>query len=63
MLRDGDYAAERKVLLDWASGFEDRDVKLCHEFQTTFKPCFWELHLCAFLKKIGASVDFLSSAP
>lgn len=63
MIRDGDYEAERSVLLDWSSGFEDRDRKFCHEFQTSFEPCLWELYLHAYLREIGATVDFSHSAP
>lgn len=63
MIRDGDYSAERKVLLDWSKGFEDRDGKFCHEFQTSFEPCLWELYLYAFLKDIKATSDFKYDAP
>lgn len=63
MIRDGDYEAERKVLLDWSKGFEDRDGKFCHEFQTSFEPCLWELYLYAFLKEINANNDFRFDAP
>lgn len=27
MIRDGNYAAERAVLLGWSEGFQDRDGK------------------------------------
>lgn len=63
MIRDGDYESERKVLLDWSDGFEDRDGKFCHEFQTSFEPCLWELYIHAFLKEIKATVDFKYDAP
>jgi hypothetical protein len=63
MIRDGDYEAERKVLLDWSKGFKDRDGKFCHEFQTSFEPCLWELYLYAFLKEIKANIDFGFDAP
>jgi hypothetical protein len=63
MIRDGNYEAERSVLRAWSEGFKDRDGKFCHEFQTSFEPCLWELYLHAYLKEIGASVDFSSSSP
>lgn len=63
MIRDGDYEPERKVLLDWSSDFNDRDGKFCHEFQTSFEPCLWELYLHAYLKEIGAKVDFSHQSP
>lgn len=63
MIRDGDYEAERSVLLAWSEGFEDRDGKFCHEFQLSFEPCLWELYLHACLKEINASVDFSYSSP
>jgi hypothetical protein len=63
MIRDGDYEAEREVLLGWSRGFEDRDGKFCHEFQTSFEPCLWELYLYAFLKEINATTDFKYDAP
>jgi hypothetical protein len=63
MIRDGDYEPERKVLLEWSDGFEDRDGKFCHEFQTSFEPCLWELYLHAFLKELKATIDFSYSAP
>jgi hypothetical protein len=63
MIRDGDYEPERQVLIDWSSGFKDRDGKFCYEFQTSFEPCLWELYLHAYLKEIGAKVDFSYQAP
>lgn len=63
MIRDGNYEPERRVLLDWSDGFEDRDGKFCHEFQTSFEPCLWELYLHAFLKEIKATIDFQYNAP
>lgn len=63
MIRDGDYEPERQVLLDWSSGFKDRDGKFCHEFQTSFESCLWELYLHAYLKVIGVKVDFSYRAP
>lgn len=63
MIRDGQYEAERKVLLDWSEGFKDRDGKFCHEFQTSFEPCLWELYLYAFLKEINAKIDFGFDTP
>jgi hypothetical protein len=63
MIRNGAYEPERKVLLDWSEGFEDRDGKFCHEFQVSFEPCLWELYLYAYLKEIGAVVDFSHPSP
>ncbi|MVZ09895.1 glycosaminoglycan attachment site [Enterobacteriaceae bacterium 8376wG6] len=63
MIKNGDYAAERDVLLDWSKGFLDRDGKFCKEFQTSFEPCLWELYLHAYLKEINAQVDFSYDAP
>ncbi|MCL1487915.1 MAG: glycosaminoglycan attachment site [Marinobacter sp.] len=63
MIRDGDYEPERKILLGWSDGFVDRDGKFCHEFQTSFEPCLWELYIHAFLKEIKATIDFKHDAP
>lgn len=63
MIRDGDYAAERAVLLAWSEGFQDRDGKFCHEFQVSFEPCLWELYLHAYMKELGAVVDFSFPSP
>lgn len=63
MIRDGDYEAERAVLLGWSEGFADRDGKFCHEFQVAFEPCLWELYLHAYLREIGASIDFSHASP
>lgn len=63
MIRDGDYDPERKVLLEWSDGFEDRDGKFCYEFQTSFEPCLWELYLHAVLKELQVTIDFSYSAP
>ena len=63
MIRDGEYAAERAVLLAWSEGFQDRDGKFCHEFQVSFEPCLWELYLNAYMKELGAVVDFSFISP
>lgn len=55
--------ADREVLADWASGFEDRDGKFVREFQTTFNSSFWELYLFACLKHLDYRVDFGHAAP
>lgn len=57
------YGPERSVLEAWADGFVDRDGKFSYEFQTTFEPCLWELYLHAFLRHIGASIDFSFASP
>ena len=62
-IRDGDYAAERAVLLSWSEGFKDRDGKVSHEFQVSFEPCLWELYLHAYMKELGAVVDFFFFSP
>lgn len=62
MLEDRNYYA-RKVILNWADGFVDRDKKFVLEFQTTFNSSFWELYLYACLKDFGLSVDFSKTSP
>ena len=58
------HAADvRAVLNQWADGFEDRDGKFVHEFQTTYNSCFWELYLYAVLKHLNIGVDFTKSSP
>ncbi|MCG6203871.1 hypothetical protein LPW26_04410 [Rhodopseudomonas sp. HC1] len=56
-------ASVRKVLLEWAKGFPDRDGKFIKEFQTTYNSSFWELYLFAVLKEIGIKIDFEFNAP
>lgn len=63
LMKSDAYAPERDVLLNWSKGFQDRDGKFCHEFQTSFEPCLWELYLHAYLKEIGAKIDFSYDAP
>lgn len=63
MIRNGDFEAERSVLLAWSEGFQDRDGKFCHEFQVSFESCLWELYLHAYMKELGAMVDFSFAAP
>lgn len=63
MLCDPKYLPERRVLEHWAEGFVDRDGKFVNEFQTTFESSMWELYLHAYLKEIGAAVDFAHHAP
>lgn len=57
------YGPERAVLLEWADGFHDRDGKFIYEFQTTFESSLWELYIHAFLKELGAYIDFSYHAP
>lgn len=57
------YEPERNVVNSWAQGFEDRDGKFVHEFQTTFESSMWELYLNAFLNELGATTDFSKYAP
>lgn len=56
-------SAVRDVLNRWAAGFEDRDNKFNHEFQTTFNSSFWELYLFQCFKDLNMSVDFSKSSP
>lgn len=63
MLMQNQYAPEREVLSDWANGFQDRDGKFIYEFQTTFESSMWELYIHAFLKELGAQIDFSHHAP
>jgi hypothetical protein len=56
-------AGVRDVLNQWADGFQDRDGKFVHEFQTTYNSSFWELYLFAVLKQLGIGVDFSFDAP
>lgn len=53
----------KKVLLEWADGFVDRDNKFVLEFQTTFNSSFWELYLFACLKELNLQVDFSYYSP
>jgi len=63
LLKNDQYLPERKVLNEWAKGFEDRDNKFVKEFQTAFEPCLWELYLHAYLKELGLVTDFSYDAP
>ncbi|VAW64811.1 Glycosaminoglycan attachment site [hydrothermal vent metagenome] len=53
----------RDVICRWASGFEDRDNKFNHEFQTTFNSSFWEIYLYQCFKDLNLSVDFSKASP
>ena len=53
----------RKVLLNWAEGFVDRDGKFAKEFQTSFNSSFWELYIFACLKELDFTVDFSFNRP
>lgn len=53
----------RNVISRWASGFEDRDNKLNHEFQTTFNSSFWEIYLYQCFKDLEMIIDFSKAAP
>lgn len=63
LILDDKYRSEREVLSKWAVGFEDRDGKFIHEFQTTFESSMWELYIHAFLKELGADIDFSYASP
>jgi hypothetical protein len=56
-------AGVRAVLTDWANGFEDRDGKFIHQFQTTYNSAIWELYLFAVLKLLNVEIDFFFDAP
>lgn len=58
-----EHQPEREVLCQWASGFVDRDKKFVKEFQTTFESSMWELYVFAYLKELGADVDFSHATP
>lgn len=58
-----EYEDVRRVLSRWASGFEDRDNKFDHEFQTTFNSSFWEIYLYQCFKDLEMEVDFSKPAP
>ncbi|MFP1648829.1 hypothetical protein [Enterococcus mundtii] len=53
----------RRVLNEWAKGFQDRDGKFVKEFQTTFNSSFWELYLNAVLQEKFLNIDFSREAP
>lgn len=53
----------RDVICRWASGFEDRDNKFNHEFQTTFNSSFWEIYLYQCFKDLKINVDFSKPSP
>jgi hypothetical protein len=57
------YLPERMVLEEWAEGFVDRDGKFVNEFQTTFESSMWELYLNAYLRNLGATLNFSHHAP
>jgi hypothetical protein len=63
MMRGPQYLPERRVLEGWAEGFIDRDGKFVNEFQTTFESSMWELYLNAYLKELGAILNFSHHAP
>lgn len=62
-LRHPTHLPERQVIESWAEGFHDRDGKFVKEFQTTFESSMWELYLHAYLKDVGAMIDFGCHAP
>ncbi|MDD1131207.1 hypothetical protein [Pseudomonas shahriarae] len=53
----------RDVISRWASGFEDRDNKFNHEFQTTFNSSFWEVYLFQCFKDLNMAIDFSKASP
>lgn len=53
----------RKVILRWSSGFEDRDNKFNHEFQTTFNSSFWEIYLNQCFSDLKMSIDYSKAMP
>lgn len=57
------HAPEREILNQWAEGFLDRDGKFVDEFQLTFEPAMWELHIHAALKEFGFEIDMNYDAP
>jgi hypothetical protein len=63
MISGPQYLPERRVLEEWAKGFIDRDGKFVNEFQTTFESSMWELYLNAYLRELGATLNFSHHAP
>lgn len=53
----------KKIINEWANGFEDRDGKFVNEFQTTFNSSFWELYCFAIFKKLNLDVNFKYDRP
>lgn len=53
----------RDVISCWASGFEDRDNKFNHEFQTTFNSSFWEIYLYQCFKDLKMDINFSKALP
>jgi|GEM_PF-193926 len=62
-LLSDEYKPVREVINRWASGFEDRDNKFNHEFQTTFNSSFWEVYLYQCFKDLNLTVDFSKASP
>lgn len=64
LLRDNPaLEGERKVLLKWTDGFEDRDNKIIKEFQTTYHSSFWEFYLFRVFQEQGFEIDFSKNRP
>lgn len=59
----GATSGDLQLLQQWCSGFEDRDGKFVHEFQTTFNSSFWELYLHAALKELKLDIDYRHARP
>lgn len=59
----GATSGDLELLQKWCAGFEDRDGKFVHEFQTTFNSSFWELYLHAVLKEFKLEVDYRHARP
>lgn len=59
----GATSGDLELLQQWCAGFEDRDGKFVHEFQTTFNSSFWELYLHAVLKEFKLDVDYRHARP
>lgn len=59
----GATSGDLELLRQWCSGFEDRDGKFVHEFQTTFNSSFWELYVHAVLKEFRLDVDYSYARP
>jgi hypothetical protein len=59
----GATSGDLELLQQWCAGFEDRDGKFVHEFQTTFNSSFWELYLHAVLKEFRLEVDYRHARP
>ncbi|GAB7023812.1 hypothetical protein [Salidesulfovibrio brasiliensis] len=55
--------AERKMVVSWTEGFEDRDNKIIKEFQTSFHSSLWEFYLYQVFREADFLIDFSQNRP